>query len=222
MATSREDCKTKNEKPVEHHAKLIGILENLLKKSETQPVQVKDILKEVKKDGFPLLTLIHSLPFVQPIPLGPLAMAAGVSLACLGYQMLKNQPCPWLPQKIANATLSKKTCRILLLTCEKTLKICRKISRPRLQILATGPIGKKLGGTIIFLSGILLTIPLAAIPFTNTLPASAASLASIAELEDDGLLTILSLICLLLAFLFFGFLGWIALTATKFTFTQIF
>jgi hypothetical protein len=191
-----------------HHEALLRTLEELLKKSEKNPVQLKEILKEVKGDGFAFLSLIHALPLVQPIPLGPLAMAAGGSLAYIGVQILQNKKTPWLPKKMANTTPSKKICKILLITYKKTLNICRKFARPRMQTLATGTIGRRFSGIIILISGILIALPFAAIPFTTTFPALAAIFASMAEPEEDGLFNILAVLMSLLAITYMGLILW--------------
>lgn len=188
-----------------------------MKRSEHEPVQVGDVLKEIREDGFSLICIIHALPFLQPISLGPISVAAGISLTALGIQMAKGQRAPWLPKRMANVQPSQKTWRILLMTCERVLKFCRKLTRPRLQFLAVGPAARKLGGIIVALGGLLLAVPLAGIPFTNTIPVLAVLFASIAELEQDGVFMLVAIVMLVLAVAYFGVLGWAAFMATDHT-----
>lgn len=203
--------------PMNHHDELIKALDGLMSRSKDQPVKVGDVLREIREDGFCLICIIHVLPFLQPISLGPVSVAAGLSLTALGAQMAKGNRVPWLPDRMANITPSQKTWRILLLTCEKVLGFCRKLARPRLTGLAIGPAARRLSGIIILLGGLLLAVPLAGIPFSNTIPVLAVLFACIAELEQDGAFMIAAILALLLAVAYFVFLGWAAMSAANFT-----
>lgn len=200
-----------------HQEQLTRALNELMQRSSREPVRVGDVLREIHEDGFCLVCIIHVLPFLQPISLGPLAFAAGASLAALGTQIIKGADVPWIPERMARITPSEKTWRILLRTCERVLHFCRRFARPRWARLVVGPAARQLTGAIILIGGVLLAIPLAGVPFTNTIPALAVLFACIAELEEDGLFMIAALTALVLSVAYFLFLGWAAVSATALT-----
>jgi len=204
-----------------HHEELIKALDGLMIRSAREPVRIGDMLREIREDGFSLICIIHTLPFMQPIPLGPVSVAAGVSLMALGSQMAKGSQAPWLPARMSNITPSRKTWRVLLTTCEKVLGFCRKLARPRLSVLATGPRARRLGGVITAFAGFLIAIPLMGIPLANTIPALAVLFASIAELEQDGAFMIAAIFALFIALVYFAAIGWTAVSAANFTINWI-
>jgi hypothetical protein len=98
--------------------------------------------------------------------------------------------------------------------CEKTLRFCRRFTKPRMQNWVAGRSGERLVGWLILIGGFLLAIPTANIPLNNTLPALMILFAAIAWLEKDGgmifvslawgVLTLLYFVGILLVIWFFG------------------
>jgi hypothetical protein len=181
--------------------------------AKQSPLRIGTVLERIQNDGFALVCLVHTLPFLQPLSLGPVSTAAGLSLASLGGQMTAGKLVPWLPRRMANLVLSAKVWGILLKTCERVVRYCRKYARPRLTGLAVGPRARRASGLVVAAGGILLAVPLAGVPFSNTLPALAVLFASIAELEEDGVFMIFAWIALALTLAYFGLLAWAALYA---------
>jgi len=162
--------------------------------------------------SFGFICFIHTLPFLQPLSLGPISTAAGASLMALGGQMARGRATPWMPERMNNLTLHGKFWRVLITTAEKTLQFGRRLTRPRLAGLVRGPRARRLAGLIIAVSGLLLAVPLAGVPFSNTLPALAVLLVCLGELEEDGLMVLLALIMLALTVAYFALLGWLVYT----------
>lgn len=162
--------------------------------------------------SFGFICFIHTLPFLQPLSLGPISTAAGASLMALGGQMARGRATPWMPARMNNLTLHGKFWRVLISTAEKTLQFGRRLTRPRLAGLVQGPRARRLAGLIIAVSGLLLAVPLAGVPFSNTLPALAVLLVCLGELEEDGLMVLLALIMVALTVAYFALLGWLVYT----------
>lgn len=162
--------------------------------------------------SFGFICFVHTLPFLQPLSLGPISTAAGASLMALGAQMLRGRTTPWLPDRINSLNLHGKFWRILITTAEKALQVGRRMTRPRLPCLIHGPRARRLAGSIIAASGLLLAVPLAGVPFSNTLPALAVVLVCLGELEEDGLMVLLALVMLGLTVAYFALLGWLVYT----------
>jgi hypothetical protein len=162
--------------------------------------------------SFGFICFVHTLPFLQPLSLGPISTAAGASLMALGTQMAQGRATPWMPERMNRLSLSGKFWRILITTAEKALSAGRRITRPRLPGLVRGVRARQLGGAIIAVSGLLLAVPLAGVPFSNTLPALAVLLVCLGELEEDGLMVLLALVMVVLTVAYFGLLGWLIYT----------
>lgn len=170
------------------------------------------LFERLGDSSFGFISFVHTLPFLQPLSLGPISTAAGASLMALGGQMIKGRETPWLPERINNLTLHGKFWRILITTAEKALQVGRRMTRPRLSGLVHGPRARSLAGFIIAASGLLLAVPLAGVPFSNTLPALAVLLVCLGELEEDGLMVLLALVMLGLTVAYFALLGWLLYT----------
>ena len=170
------------------------------------------LFDQLGEASFGFLCFVHTLPFLQPLSLGPISTALGFSLVALGGQMVRDRQSPWLPARMHDVVLHGRFWRILLTTAEKALGLGRRITRPRLPGLVTGRSARRLAGVIIALSGLLLAVPLAGVPFSNTLPALAVLFVCLGELEEDGLMVLLGLVMLFLTVAYFVLLGWLFYT----------
>jgi hypothetical protein len=168
------------------------------------------VLERLRDDGFSLICLLHSLPFLQPMSLGPISLAAGASLTVLGLQKARGAHTPWLPEKMASVVLRAELWAVMLKTCERVLRLCRRVARPRLTRLATGDFAHRLGGYIVAASGVLIAAPLPGIPFSNSLPALAVLFVSVAELEEDGFFMIASWVAIVATLVYFALVGTVA------------
>ena len=162
-----------------------------------------DILDKLQISGFSLICVILSIPFLQPLPLGPFAIFAGTTFTALGLQILRGQEAPWLPEKLRTVTLSNKSWSKVASLFEFIAKATSYIAKPRYQSLVTKDLGRKIIGSLVFVAGLLMSIPMFGIPFNNTFPALVVLFASIAELQDDGVFVYVSLFSLALTVIYF-------------------
>lgn len=184
---------------------LIALLENFAEQSKIKPLTLGEALDTLDQSGYALIALIIVLPFLQPIPLGPLTVVGGLAFATLGWQMWRGHDSPVLPKKIRNVVMSEKTWSILVKVCLKIVGFCHMFTKPRYTELVMGRRGQKIGGFILMSAGSLMAIPFVVpLPFNNMLPGFAILFFCIGELEDDGLM------------LFVSF-GWLTVTVIYFT-----
>ena len=73
----------------------------------------------------------------------------------------------------------------------------------------TGEKGRRLGGLLIASAGLLISLPLAGIPFNNALPAMAVVFVALGELEEDGLMLVAAMGALILTVLYFAALAFL-------------
>jgi hypothetical protein len=144
------------------------------------------------------------LPFLQPLPLGPITVLGGVAFATLGWQLFHGHESPVLPEKLRALEFSEHTWQILTKVCLKILGFCRKFTKPRHQSLVNGKRGQKIGGFILFAGGALMAIPFGVLPLNNLVPGLAILFYCIGELEDDGLMFYIAFFWLIVTVIYFS------------------
>lgn len=192
-----------------HYEQTLAHLDSLAAQNKNQALSVGKALDELKISSFDFICILLSIPFLQPISLGPLSTLGGMTFAALGWQMARRKPSPWLPDRIRNITLSATSWNVILTTFRKILLWGHKISRPRLQSLVLGPRAEQFRGILICLAGLLMAIPFFGVPFNNSLPALVILFACLANLEDDGFMIIIAIFWKILTVAYFALLFWI-------------
>jgi hypothetical protein len=175
--------------------------------SETRRLTLGEAFAELKESGFVFVCLLQALPFLQPLTLGPISTALGLSLALLGGQMARGRSSPWLPPKVAGWAPGPVAWRRLFGAATAVLGFCRRFSRRRLTSWVAGERGRRAGGLMISAAGLLIALPLAGIPFNNSLPALTVVFVALGELEEDGLMLVAALASLVLTVLYFAVLA---------------
>jgi hypothetical protein len=190
---------------MKNYDELIAVLGSFAEQSKIKPLTLGEALDTLDQAGYALIALIMVLPFVQPVPLGPITVAGGLAFVALGWQMWSGYDSPVLPKEIRNMAMGEKAWGILAKVCLKIVGICHTFTKPRYAELVTGRRGQKIGGLILMVAGALMAIPFVIpLPFNNMLPGFAILFFCIGELEDDGLMVFVSI-------------GWIVVTVIYFT-----
>jgi hypothetical protein len=171
--------------------------------AEARSLTLGEAFERLKESGFVFICVLQALPFLQPVTLGPIATALGLSLAILGWQMARGRPSPWLPAKVSAWAPSPVVWRRLFGTAGKVLGFCRRFTRRRRTAWVTGERGRRIGGLLIASAGLLISLPLAGIPFNNALPAMTVVFVALGELEEDGLMLVAATGTLVLTVLYF-------------------
>ena len=182
---------------------LVKTLHQFADQSKTKPLTLGEALDSLDEAGYAFIAIIMVLPFLQPLPMGPITVLGGVAFATLGWQLFNGHESPVLPQKISNVEFSEKTWRILVNVCLKILGFCRKFTKPRYANIVNCVKGQKIGGFILLAAGALMAIPFGVLPLNNLLPGLAVLFYCIGELESDGLMFFIAIFWLVVTIIYF-------------------
>lgn len=183
------------------------LVENLARfeqEAKAKSLTLGEALDSLEGTAYALIALILSIPFVQPLPLGPIAILGGITFATLGWQMWKGHTSPILPHKVRDIEMSEKSWRKLGNACLKIVRFCHKFTRPRMLHLVEGRQGQKIGGIIMMISGILMMIPFGFLPLNNSLPALAILFVCLGDMESDGLMTVVAIGWIIVSVIYFS------------------
>ncbi len=193
------------------YATLVKTLQQFAEQAKHKPLTLGEALDTLDEAGYAFIAIILVLPFLQPLPLGPITVLGGVAFATLGWQLFHGHESPVLPEKLRAIEFSAHTWQILTNVCLKILGFCRKFTKPRHLALVNGKRGQKIGGFILLAGGALMAIPFGVLPLNNLLPGLAILFYCIGELEEDGLMFYISffwLVFTVIYFIAFFFMLW--------------
>lgn len=190
--------------PSENLETIDEALSACITRAQADGIELEEALARLGPASFCFVCLLLSVPFIQPISLGPFTMASGLTFMAAGWQMTRGYHAPHLPKAMRNVRLHGKTWVMVLGLCQKTLHFCRRFTKPRLQSWVVGRPGERLVGWLILIGGFLLAIPSANIPLNNTFPALMILFAAIAWLEKDGRMIFISLVWGVASLLYFA------------------
>jgi len=170
-------------------------------------ITLGDAVDSLGTSGFCFVSLLLATLFIQPISLGPLTMASGGLFMVVGWQMARGRSHIELPAKFRAWHLRGKGWIKVLKLCQRLLVWLAKFTKARMANWVDGSRGTRNVGWLIFIGGLLLTIPCANLPFNNTLPALMIFFAALSWLERDGLMAVVSIVwgCLTLVYFAMAF-----------------
>ncbi len=192
---------------------LISTLQHLVShEKDGAELSIGELTDRLQDSAFSITSILISLPFLQPFPLGLFALIGSAAYWSLSWQLLQQRQQLALPAKVRNFTLKKQTAQKLINSCLWFIRQIHKLAKPRLRLLCQAPSINMVGGFIYLIIGILVAIPLGGvIPFRNLLPALAILFYTVAEIEQDGVLLLVSMLCVLVTILLYSviiFLIW--------------
>jgi hypothetical protein len=193
-----------------NYDQIVATLNRFAEQAKTRPLSLGEALDSLDHAAFALIAMILALPYLQPVPMGPLTVLGGVTYAVMGWQLLRGHESPALPQKMRAVEMSEKTWRILTKVCLKVVAFVRKFTRPRLTWLTAGERGQRIGGLILLAAGLLMAVPFGVLPFNNTLPGLAVLFYAFGQFEQDGLMVLISFLWLIFTALYFGYFFYLA------------
>jgi hypothetical protein len=150
------------------------------------PVRVRDMVDHFGHRAFGAMLFAFSVPNLLPLPPGSSTFLA-LPLVLLSPQLALGVKSPWLPRRVAERTIERRT---LKKTFDKIIPRLRQVERlcaPRLPFMF-GPVGDRLIGLICFLLALVLILP---IPFGNMLPAAAVAVFALGLTQRDGAMVLL-------------------------------
>jgi hypothetical protein len=191
---------------VNDDAILVTMLRRCAEQTRSRELTLGEMLDSLGETAYGLIAIVLTLPFLQPISLGPLSTVGGLTLAALGWQLYRGYPTPILPEKMRRIVIDQRTWKILIRVCLKITTWCRKFSRPRYTSWVSGVQGRRIGGLTILLAGLLIAIPFFGIPLNNLLPALAILFVCIGEFEQDGVMVFIAFGWLVVTLIYFAFI----------------
>ncbi|MGH8644533.1 MAG: exopolysaccharide biosynthesis protein [Gammaproteobacteria bacterium] len=183
---------------------LIEKLQACAERAKHAELSLGEVLDSVQEAAYSFTCIVLSLPFLQPVSLGPLGTVGGLTFAALGWQLFRGHPAPLLPVRVRQTVIGKKTWEMMIGVCVKILRWCGTFTKPRLSAWVSGRKGQKVCGLTIIAGGLLMAIPFFGLPMNNLLPALAIFFVCVAELEQDGIMVFIAF-------------GWLAVTVIYFT-----
>ena len=165
------------------HQSVSTVLREVVEASRGENITIREIVEAFGDRAFGFLLILFSLPNCVPAPPG-VAGIVGTPVLIFGIQMLLGHSRPWLPAFILRRSISVATFRRVIDVAEPRLKKLEAYCRPR-YTWAFGPMGDRLIGLFAILVAISVLIPF---PGTNFPPSLALVIASVAVMEEDGIL----------------------------------
>jgi hypothetical protein len=191
-----------------NYSELIEALEACSKEAREEELTLGEAFDRLGEASYSLIGIVLCLPFLQPISLGPLSTVGGLTFAVLGWQLARQQPTPWLPEKVRKSAPSAKVWERIIGLLRGVVRFCSRFTRNRYAHLVQGKRGDQIVGGLMAVAGLLMAIPFFGIPFNNTLPALVIIAACVAELEDDGMFIFVAFAFLVLTVIYFIFIFW--------------
>lgn len=177
-----------------HHAAGDGIL-------------LSEALEHIGPNAFCFASILLAVPFIQPVPLGPLTVICGATFMALGWQMARGHHKPALPKSAGGLRIQGKFWLGVIGFTRRILSLTRRFSRERFGHWVEGERGRRTVGWLILIGGALLAMPMANLPLNNFFPALMIFFAALAWIERDGLLVIISLAWGGMTILYFAAVG---------------
>lgn len=173
----------------------------LQEEARAGPISIEEILHILSNKGRPLILILLSLPFCQPIQIPGFSIPFGLVIAFIGLRMSLGKHA-WLPKKLREKKVPTET--IMNIT-KKTLVVVEKMKpwiHPRMIWMCHSPFMEVMHGLLIFALGMCLALPLP-VPASNMAVAWPILFLSFGILKDDGLFVTIGYILSLFTFAFF-------------------
>ncbi|MEM1255818.1 MAG: exopolysaccharide biosynthesis protein [Cyanobacteria bacterium P01_H01_bin.21] len=158
-------------------------------------VTLNELLTLGGERTFGFLFVLLSLPSALPVPAPGYSIPFGIVMLLLAVQLMIGREKPWLPKGWMSKGFERTKVAGFITKGLPWLQKIEAVSRPRLSIICTSPVGRLVLGIAIALMSTCMLIP---IPGTNTLPAIGIFVIGFGLLDDDGAISLAGLtICTL-------------------------
>lgn len=165
-------------------------------------ISLREIIAVIQGRAYTLLLILLSLPFCIPLPLPGLSIGLGAIITLIGVRLSMRMQ-PWLPQRLLDRRVSSSLVTRLLQGSRRVAGVIEVLLKPRWSFLVDWVILHHIYGTMIFICGLLLLLPLP-IPLSNLLPALTVIFLAAALMERDGYFIVAGIFMFALAVGFFG------------------
>ncbi len=183
--------------------------------ARTGSQSIGQFLDRLGKGNAWLVCLILTLPFVQPLPTGPMATIGGLAFAGIGWRLFRGDESLWLPERIRDTRPGLRTWRAFSGFGCWLLRCLSHVSRQdRLTSLAD-LLDRRGTAVLIVAGGLLVAVPFMVVPLQNSLPALIVFFACLGRLRRDGLMYLLAFVALVLTLVYFTLVIWVLFFAAE-------
>lgn len=175
-------------------ARASQVLDDFLAIDHDERIRLGDAMMALGDRAFGAFLILLAVPNVLPVP--GLSTVTGVLILLLGAQILAGRPTPWLPHRLAAASVERGALlRVLARAKPRIAWIEEHLLRARLSRLACG-LGERAAGAVIVVMAAVMALP---IVFGNQPPALAICLIALGLIERDGLFVLAGYVTAVLA-----------------------
>lgn len=153
-------------------------------------VTLNELLTLGGERTFGFLFVLLALPSALPIPAPGYSIPFGIVMWLLAVQLIIGRQKPWLPKGWLSKGFDRTKVKGFITKGLPWLQKIEAVSRPRLSIICTSPVGRLVLGLAIALMAMAMMIP---IPGTNTVPAIGIFIIGFGLLDDDGAISLAGL-----------------------------
>lgn len=178
-------------------------LHALAERFVAQEVTLQAVMVALGARASALLAVILALPFCSPITIPGLSVPFGLVIMVLAARYALGLP-PWLPARLLNVKLPPRFFRAVLEGASKFIGVIERQLRPRWPWLTQSEGLRRLHMAAVGAGAFLLLLPIAGIPFTNTLPALVVVIGTLGVLERDGVAVVTAYGFLVLTLIYFA------------------
>ncbi len=160
-------------------------LQSILEQTGHERWTIQDLFNALKGKGYPLLIILLSLPFCQPIQIPGFSTPFGIAIMFIGLQMIAGRRIGW-PEWLLKQHISPKILKTVVQKSLGFFRFLKPLLHARLSWICTDSFIIYVHGAFIALMGLYLALPLP-IPLSNLLAAWALFLTGLGLLKEDGL-----------------------------------
>lgn len=207
-------------KSIEDHKMLLTSkkLANIRQSLNQEDVSIRELVDSLLHDGIHILVIILIAPFLFPMSIPGSSTPFGILIILLEISVLISRPL-YLPNKIAEYTISHEVIIKLFDVLEKALSYIEKISKPRGKLTNNKAV-VKLNSLIMISVAFLLFLPLP-VPLTDFVPAVTILVLSVSCLEEDSYLLIIGYLLAIGTYAYFMSVGYIGIEVIRLVLSYI-
>jgi len=176
---------------------------------------IGEFLDQLGEGNARLMALILTLPFIQPLPTGPIATFGGLAFAGIGWRLIRGDESVWLPMRIRSTRPRAMTWNAFSGFGCGLLGIVGRVSRTERMVWLVDAVGRRGAGWLILVGGLLVALPFLVVPLQNSLPALVIFFACIGRLQRDGVMYLLALLSLVVTLIYFTLVTWVIFFAAE-------
>ena len=149
-------------------------------------ITFKDFLELIGEKGGLISCIVLVAPFLFPVSLPGSSLPFGLAILLINVGIILKKH-PLIPKSIMEYNISHNNMLKVLNGMKRVLSGLDKVTKPRLFVLADGPLMEYLNSSVIIVCSFLLMLPLP-VPLTDFLPAYSILFLALGTIERDGYL----------------------------------